>query len=389
MAKTQTKQTEKTKIAEEAKNAGAVATTQPKGELISGLRPRLAYPRHWCEHFGITAYAWVTLTDAVWPGAKSAEAVCMAIAYCKARGLDPMKKPVHIVPVYSKAVGGEVETVWPAITEVRITATRTGVYAGKDAMEVGDIIKRKFSHEHDGKTVEKEIEFPEWMRLTVYKIVQGVRCPFVGPKVFWLEAYASQSKWSEVPNDMWAGRPSGQLEKCTEAASLRAAFPEELGDAYVPEEMAGRTIEGHPPGQPHIDLGHPEHVSPPENKNSEFKREEPKEGDAKKAAPAQTRTDMVDVPAEEEDQDRGPAPAEEAQDAPRDGDPAGDAGRKILEDWLQEQVDFLAELTSVPQVATARNAVAEQLKPGSDHAKRWHQACDDRQRAILDATRKK
>jgi hypothetical protein len=48
----------------------------------------------------------------------------------------------------------------------------------------------------------------------------------------------------EVPNEMWAKRPFGQLDKCVEAAALRKAFPEELGNTYTVDEMEGRTIEG-------------------------------------------------------------------------------------------------------------------------------------------------
>lgn len=387
MSKTQTETRQKQSVAEEPKSAGAVATQESGGvPAVTGLRLRLPYPKNWCTYHGVTVYAWRVLIDAVWPSAKTVEAVCMAIAYCKARGLDPMKKPVHIVPVYSKAAGGEVETVWPAITEVRITATRTGVYAGKDAIEVGPVIKRTFTHTHDNKTTTKEVEFPEWMRLTVYKIVAGQRCAFVGPKVFWIEAYASQSKWSEVPNDMWQSRPSGQLEKCAEAASLRAAFPEELGDAYVPEEMAGRTIEGDVPGQPVVDLDNPDTVAPRENRNSEFKPAERTEAEVTKPREeqrqAQARAEAIDVV--DESQDSGADPADEVQPAAED-----DGSAKEYEAWFEEQIAALPGKATIPQLSKLRNDVSEQLAPGSDYEKRWLAACSERQREILDATRKK
>jgi hypothetical protein len=73
-------------------------------------------------------------------------------------------------------------------------------------------------------------------------MVGGDRCAYHA-KVFWEETYATVGK-SEVPNDMWAKRPRGQLDKCVEAAALRKAFPEELGNTYAAEEMEGRTIEG-------------------------------------------------------------------------------------------------------------------------------------------------
>jgi hypothetical protein len=77
--------------------------------------------------------------------------------------------------------------------------------------------------------------------VTVYRLVNGQRCPFTEP-VFWLEAYARLGgAYSELPTDMWVKRPRGQLLKCAKAASLRAAFPEEAG--YTAEEMEGKVIE--------------------------------------------------------------------------------------------------------------------------------------------------
>jgi hypothetical protein len=88
--------------------------------------------------------------------------------------------------------------------------------------------------------VEITLTFPEWCEVTVYRLVGGVRCAFTEP-VFWEEAYSRSSSRSELPTDMWAKRPRGQLHKCAKAASLRAAFPEEA--TYTAEEMAGKVIE--------------------------------------------------------------------------------------------------------------------------------------------------
>ena len=54
------------------------------------------------------------------------------------------------------------------------------------------------------------MEFPDWCRLTVYRIVDGQRCKFVGPKVKWVETYATIGN-SDIPNQMWEERPEGQL----------------------------------------------------------------------------------------------------------------------------------------------------------------------------------
>ena len=85
------------------------------------------------------------------------------------------------------------------------------------------------------------VTFPEWVAVTLYRMVGGRRCAFT-EEVYWLEAYSTAGgKNSQVPTAMWIKRPKGQLAKCGKAASLRAAFPEECG--YAAEEMDGKSID--------------------------------------------------------------------------------------------------------------------------------------------------
>lgn len=194
---------------------------------------RLPYPAE-AAKYGYDESVWRVLTEAIFPNAQSVHSVTLALAYCKARGLDILKRPVHIVPIWDSKRGALVETIWPGIGELRITATRTKTYAGKDATEVGPDATETFK---DAKG-EETVTYPTWARLTVYKIVEGVRCAFVGPKVYWKESYATRKHDSDVPNEMWKTRPSGQLEKCAEAAALRAAWPEEMGNDIAAEEIS-------------------------------------------------------------------------------------------------------------------------------------------------------
>jgi phage recombination protein Bet len=216
-------------------------TTQQPGQDVAMYKARLPYHSRFEQEYGITKGSWRTLVEAIWPAAKSVEAVQMALAYCKARNLDPFKRPVHIVPVYSSVLKGMVETVWPGISELRTTATRTKAYAGMLACEFGPTITKAFKNE-DGKEI--EVEFPEWARVTVRKLVGGAVMDFPGPMVRWMETYATESRKSDWPNAMWRKRPFGQIEKCAEAATLRRAFPEEIGNDYTVEEMEGQTIHG-------------------------------------------------------------------------------------------------------------------------------------------------
>ena len=193
---------------------------------------------------GVDAGTWMVLVDSIFPGAKTPEGVALAIRYCQARGLDVMKRPVHIVPMWSKALGREVETVWPGIAEVRITAARTGTWVGMDSPKFGpdQTVLFKGTIWEDSRRVPGEVEvtFPEWAEVTVYRLVSGQRAAF-SARVYWEETYARAGQGG-LPNDMWQKRPRGQLGKCAEAAALRTGFPEEAG--YTAEEMAGKPIEG-------------------------------------------------------------------------------------------------------------------------------------------------
>ncbi|WGS83936.1 phage recombination protein Bet [Methylomonas sp. UP202] len=198
------------------------------------------------QQYGLTEQSWKVLTEVTFPTAKTPEAILMALDYCKTRKLDIFKKPVHIVPMWSAALGRNVETVWPSIMEIQTTASRTGVWAGIDRPVWGPDITRTFTgrYKDDNDQWQESsttLTFPEWVAVTVYRIVGGKRCAFT-EEVYWLEAYSTVGgKNSQVPTAMWIKRPKGQLAKCGKAASLRAAFPEECG--YAAEEMDGKIID--------------------------------------------------------------------------------------------------------------------------------------------------
>jgi phage recombination protein Bet len=207
-----------------------LATTQPRTDNLPTIRPpRLPYHPMLEERFGIDKASWKALVEAIFPNAQSVESVILALSYCRARKLDPFKRNVHIVPVYSKAAGGMIDTVWPGIGELRTTAFRTKQFAGRDQTQFGPDVTKTFGG--------KEYTFPQWAQVTVYRMVNDQRVAFAGPQVYWEETYATQRNDSDVPNQMWGDRPRGQIDKCAEAAALRAAFPEEIGTDYIGEEV--------------------------------------------------------------------------------------------------------------------------------------------------------
>lgn len=177
------------------------------------------------------------LRSSLYPGAKT-ESIELVLSYCRVNGLDPMLKPVHIVPTSVKRPDGsweKVDVLMPGIADYRIKAARSGEYLGKTEPMFGPVKTEKL----DGVTV----TYPEWCKITVARLVAGQRAEFTATE-YWLENYATAKRDSAAPNAMWQKRGFGQLAKCTEAQALRQAFPEFSGGAVTAEEMEGKTLEG-------------------------------------------------------------------------------------------------------------------------------------------------
>lgn len=179
------------------------------------------------------------LKETLYPGAKD-ESIAMVLSYCRARKLDPIKKPVHLVPMNVKtgkknAEGKDVyewrDVVMPGIGLYRIEADRSGQYAGMSEPEFGEDITETIGS--------VKLTYPKWCKLTVKKIIEGRIVEFTS-KEFWKENYATKGRQDSSPNAMWEKRAYGQLAKCAEAQALRKAFPDVVGQDYTKEEMEGK-----------------------------------------------------------------------------------------------------------------------------------------------------
>lgn len=179
------------------------------------------------------------LTNSLYPGAKP-ESVGMVLAYCMAAGLDPMDKPVHIVPMPVSTGrkdndGWDImetrDVVMQGVGLHRTKAARTGQYAGQDEPIYGP----DKTDTLDGVS----ITYPEWCKVTVYRLVDGKHVGWTALER-WTENYATKSRKSSAPNAMWKKRPYGQLAKCAEAQALRKAFPDAIGAEPTAEEMEGK-----------------------------------------------------------------------------------------------------------------------------------------------------
>jgi phage recombination protein Bet len=172
------------------------------------------------------------LRSSLYPGARD-DSIRMVLGYCKAAGLDPLQKPVHIVPMWDKNTRDMRDVVMPGIELYRVKAARTGQYAGCSEPEFGPDVVQVLGG--------AEVTFPAWCRITVRRIVGGSIAEFTAVER-WTENYATAKRDSTQPNAMWAKRPYGQLAKCAEAQALRKGFPE-IGSGPTADEMAGKSID--------------------------------------------------------------------------------------------------------------------------------------------------
>jgi hypothetical protein len=132
--------------------------------------------------------------------------------------------------------------VMPGIYEHRTTAQRTGFYLGHSEAIYGPDV------EYLGVTA------PAWCAMTMYRW---------NPQAQQKAEYPVRTLFSEVvavskgkANARWTKAPTQMLTKCTEAAGLREAFPDEIGGEQTYEEMEGqRHVE-------HVIDVEPEKVAP-------------------------------------------------------------------------------------------------------------------------------
>lgn len=285
------------------------------------------------------------LAASVYPGAKR-QSVALVIAYCEAARLDPLQKPVHIVPMSVKTggknnYGGDEyemrDVIMPGIGLYRTQAARTGCYAGQDEPVIGPMKSMTFSSVkrewvtvpgRDKKqprdtVIEKTVEFPEWAQVTVYRLVGGFRVAFVA-REYWLENYATAGRDSDAPNSMWERRTIGQLVKCAEAQALRKGFPE-VGSQPTAEEMEGKTvIEVEAREAPDLSTGKP--AGPQRLSDKTAEQAEAREVvQPATAAPEPAPAESDSAPAAAPAQSPAPAPAEQV---PTGGELASEGERK-------------------------------------------------------------
>jgi phage recombination protein Bet len=174
------------------------------------------------------------LQSSLYPGA-ALKSVKLVIGYCKAANLDPMQKPVHIVPMWDKNAKAMRDVIMPGVGLYRTQAARSNALAGIGEPEFGPSVEFALDS--------LKFSAPEWCRVVVKRLLANGTIGEFAAIEYWIENYATAGKDSAQPNAMWKKRPRGQLAKCAQAQALRMAFPEMVGAAPTADEMEGKQMD--------------------------------------------------------------------------------------------------------------------------------------------------
>ena len=126
---------------------------------------------------------------------------------CQRSGLDPFAKQIYAIERGGKW------TFQISIDGLRAIADRTGEYAGSDEPLFDEGLDLYTFEETDRK-------IPKVCKLTVWRNVKGIRCPFVG-----IARYADYAK-TAARSQIWAEMPTHMMAIRAECHALRKGFPQ-------------------------------------------------------------------------------------------------------------------------------------------------------------------
>lgn len=128
---------------------------------------------------------------------------------CQRHGVHPLDRLLHFTKRQGK---------YTPITSIDLLRSRAA-----DTGELGGIEDPQYRGEPAGAGLDFTAS------VTVYRFVQGQRCPFT--------ATARWTEYKPAEDFMWRKMPFLMLGKCAEALALRKAFPRQLAGLYAKEEM--------------------------------------------------------------------------------------------------------------------------------------------------------
>ena len=144
---------------------------------------------------------------------------------CKKTGLDALSKQIHSVKRWNSSTQRNEMSIQTGIDGLRLIAQRTGQYEG----QVGP-----YWCGQDGIWVDVWVsgQSPAAAKVGVWRT--GFKEPTWGIARF--NTYAQTTKSGELTS-FWRKMPELMIAKCAESLALRKAFPQELSDIHIPEEL--------------------------------------------------------------------------------------------------------------------------------------------------------
>jgi len=188
------------------------------------------------DAFGKLSSAQIELIKRTIADGASDDELRLFLQVCKGANINPFLRQAHLIPFWDGKAGSERRAIVIAIDGFRAIAESSGKYAGNDdAVFQGEVEIELEIWEGKGgarkKVGTRKKKVPEKASVTVYKMMDGVRCPFTA-SARWDEYYPGGrkgGKWNDMPHVM--------LGKCAEALALRKGFPKQLSGLYAQEEM--------------------------------------------------------------------------------------------------------------------------------------------------------
>ena len=151
--------------------------------------------------------------------------LALFIEVCRSKRLDPFSRQIYAIKRWDSKQKREVMAIQIGIDGYRLEAERTGKYNGQGPIEWCDAAG-------NWSDVWLKDEAPAAARCTVYR--EGLKTGITRAAKF--SSYCARGRDGQ-PMANWRTMPEVMIAKCAEALALRTAFPRELGNTTIPEEM--------------------------------------------------------------------------------------------------------------------------------------------------------